>query len=126
MKTKVIFQKFEKINNVFKEELSFETNGILQNNILSFIDNEKIINVVTLDLPSVKVERKGEIVTILTFEQKKKTTLLIKTNFGNLNIDIYTQTLKYENNQLDIIYDVFETDTEFKTYKLKISLIHIK
>lgn len=122
MKVKVNFQKYIKINNTTKEELSFQTNGILQNDTLSFLDNEQIVNVVTIKLPKVVIERKGEIHSFLTFEQNKTTSLLLKTNFGNLNIDIYTHVLKHENNKLIIIYDVIETYDERKTYELNIQV----
>ena len=68
------------------------------------------------------IERKGEIHSFLTFEQNKTTTLLLKTNFGNLSIDIYTHKLTYENSKLEIIYDVVETNDENKTYELNIEL----
>lgn len=122
MKVKVNFQKKIKINNTTKEELSFQTNGILQNDTISFLDNEQIVNVVTIKLPKVVIERKGEIHSFLTFEQNKTTSLLLKTNFGNLNIDIYTHVLKHENNKLIIIYDVIETYDERKTYELNIQV----
>lgn len=122
MKVKVNFQKKIKINNTTKEELSFQTNGILQNDTLSFLDNEQIVNVVTIKLPKVVIERKGEIHSFLTFEQNKTTSLLLKTNFGNLTIDIYTHVLKHENNKLIIIYDVIETYDERKTYELNIQV----
>lgn len=122
MKVKVNFQKKIKINNTTKEELSFQTNGILQNDTLSFLDNEQIVNVVTIKLPKVVIERKGEIHSFLTFKQNKTTSLLLKTNFGNLNIDIYTHVLKHENNKLIIIYDVIETYDERKTYELNIQV----
>lgn len=122
MKVKVNFQKKIIIQNTSKEELVFQTNGILQNNVLSFIDNEQVVNVITLKLPVVIIERKGEIHSFLTFEQNKTTTLLLKTNFGNLSIDIYTHKLTYENSKLEIIYDVIETNDENKTYELNIEL----
>lgn len=122
MKVKVNFQKKIITQNTSKEELVFQTNGILQNNVLSFIDNEQVVNVITLKLPVVIIERKGEIHSFLTFEQNKTTTLLLKTNFGNLSIDIYTHKLTYENSELEIIYDVIETNDENKTYKLNIEL----
>jgi uncharacterized beta-barrel protein YwiB (DUF1934 family) len=122
MKVKVNFQKKIITQNTSKEELVFQTNGILQNNVLSFIDNEQVVNVITLKLPVVIIERKGEIHSFLTFEQNKTTTLLLKTNFGNLSIDIYTHKLTYENSKLEIIYDVVETNDENKTYELNIEL----
>lgn len=122
MKVKVNFQKKIIIQNTSKEELVFQTNGILQNNVLSFIDNEQVVNVITLKFPVVIIERKGEIHSFLTFEQNKTTTLLLKTNFGNLSIDIYTHKLTYENSKLEIIYDVIETNDENKTYELNIDL----
>jgi uncharacterized beta-barrel protein YwiB (DUF1934 family) len=122
MKVKVNFQKKIITQNTSKEELVFQTNGILQNNVLSFIDNEQVVNVITLKLPVVIIERKGEIHSFLTFEQNKTTTLLLKTNFGNLSIDIYTHKLTYENSKLEIIYDVIETNDENKTYELNIEL----
>lgn len=122
MKVKVNFQKKIITQNTSKEELVFQTNGILQNNVLSFIDNEQVVNVITLKLPVVIIERKGEIHSFLTFEQNKTTTLLLKTNFGNLSIDIYTHKLRYENSKLEIIYDVVETNDENKTYELNIEL----
>ena len=122
MKVKVNFQKKIIIQNTSKEELVFQTNGILQNNVLSFIDNEQVVNVITLKLPVVIIERKGEIHSFLTFEQNKTTTLLLKTNFGNLSIDIYTHKLTYKNSKLEIIYDVIETNDENKTYELNIDL----
>jgi uncharacterized beta-barrel protein YwiB (DUF1934 family) len=122
MKVKVNFQKKIITQNTSKEELVFQTNGILQNNVLSFIDNEQVVNVITLKLPVVIIERKGKIHSFLTFEQNKTTTLLLKTNFGNLSIDIYTHKLTYENSKLEIIYDVIETNDENKTYELNIDL----
>ncbi|MBR6517363.1 MAG: DUF1934 domain-containing protein [Bacilli bacterium] len=122
MKVKVNFQKKIITQNTSKEELVFQTNGILQNNVLSFIDNEQVVNVITLKFPVVIIERKGEIHSFLTFEQNKATTLLLKTNFGNLSIDIYTHKLTYENSKLEIIYDVIETNDENKTYELNIEL----
>lgn len=122
MKVKVNFQKKIITQNTSKEELVFQTNGILQNNVLSFIDNEQVVNVITLKLPVVIIERKGEIHSFLTFEQNKTTALLLKTNFGNLSIDIYTHKLTYENSKLEIIYDVIETNDENKTYELNIEL----
>ena len=122
MKVKVNFQKKIITQNTSKEELVFQTNGILQNNVLSFIDNEQVVNVITLKLPVVIIERKGERHSFLTFEQNKTTTLLLKTNFGNLSIDIYTHKLTYENSKLEIIYDVVETNDENKTYELNIDL----
>ena len=106
MKVNVNFKKY-KIENEEKElELFFNTNGIYQDRVLKFVDQEKVINVVVINLFEVIVQRSGEITSVMTFRNKQKTKFKMSASFGNLELDIYTSKLIVEKDSIYILYNL--------------------
>ncbi|MBE6131012.1 MAG: DUF1934 domain-containing protein [Erysipelotrichaceae bacterium] len=120
MKVNVNFKKY-KIENEKKElELFFNTNGIYQDRVLKFVDQEKVINLVTINLFEVVVQRSGEITSVMTFRNKQKTKFQMSASFGNLELDIYTSKLIIEKDSIYILYNVLEDINNYETYELHI------
>jgi len=120
MKVNVNFKKY-KIENEKKElELIFNTNGIYQDRVLKFVDQEKVINLVTINLFEVVVQRSGEITSVMTFRNKQKTKFQMSASFGNLELDIYTSKLIIEKDSIYILYNVLEDINNYETYELHI------
>ncbi len=120
MKVKVNFKKY-KIENEKKElELFFNTNGIYQDRVLKFVDQERVINLVTINLFEVVVQRSGEITSVMTFRNKQKTKFQMSASFGNLELDIYTSKLIIEKDSIYILYNVLEDINNYETYELHI------
>ena len=120
MKVNVNFKKY-KIENEEKElELFFNTNGIYQDRVLKFVDQEKVINVVVINLFEVIVQRSGEITSVMTFRNKQKTKFKMSASFGNLELDIYTSKLIVEKDSIYILYNVLEDINNYETYELHI------
>ena len=120
MKVKVNFKKY-KIENEKKElELFFNTNGIYQDRVLKFVDQEKVINLVTINLFEVIVQRSGEITSVMTFRNKQKTKFKMSASFGNLELDIYTSKLIIEKDSIYILYNVLEDINNYETHELHI------
>lgn len=120
MKVNVNFKKY-KIENEKKElELFFNTNGIYQDRVLKFVDQEKVINLVTINLFEVVVQRSGEITSVMTFRNKQKTKFKMSASFGNLELDIYTSKLIIEKDSIYILYNVLEDINNYETYELHI------
>ena len=120
MKVNVNFKKY-KIENERKElELFFNTTGIYQERVLKFVDQEKAINLVTINLFEVIVQRSGEITSVMTFRNKQKTKFKMSTSFGNLELDIYTSKLIIEKDSIYILYNVLEDINNYEIYELHI------
>lgn len=120
MKVNVNFKKY-KIENERKElELFFNTTGIYQERVLKFVDQEKAINLVTINLFEVIVQRSGEIASVMTFRNKQKTKFKMSTSFGNLELDIYTSKLIIEKDSIYILYNVLEDINNYEIYELHI------
>ena len=120
MKVNVNFKKY-KIENEKKElELFFNTNGIYQDRFLKFVDQDKTINLVTINLFEVIVQRSGEITSVMTFRNKQKTKFKMSVSFGNLELDIYTSKLIIEKDSIYILYNVLEDINNYETYELHI------
>lgn len=120
MKVNINFKKY-KIENEKKElELFFNTNGIYQDRFLKFVDQEKAINLVTINLFEVIVQRSGEVNSVMTFRNKQKTKFKMTASFGNLELDIYTSKLIVEKDSIYILYNVLEDINNYETYELHI------
>lgn len=120
MKVNVNLKKY-KIENEKKElELFFNTNGIYQDRFLKFVDQDKTINLVTINLFEVIVQRSGEITSVMTFRNKQKTKFKMSASFGNLELDIYTSKLIIEKDSIYILYNVLEDINNYETYELHI------
>lgn len=120
MKVNINFKKY-KIENDKKElELFFSTNGIYQDRVLKFVDQEKAINLVTINLFEVIVQRSGEVNSVMTFRNKQKTKFKMNASFGNLELDIYTSKLIVEKDSIYILYNVLEDINNYETYELHI------
>lgn len=120
MKVNINFKKY-KIENDKKElELFFSTNGIYQDRVLKFVDQEKAINLVTINLFEVIVQRSGEVNSIMTFRNKQKTKFKMNASFGNLELDIYTSKLIVEKDSIYILYNVLEDINNYEIYELHI------
>ena len=120
MKVNINFKKY-KIENDKKElELFFNTNGIYQDKVLKFVDQEKAINLVTINLFEVIVQRSGEVNSVMTFRNKQKTKFKMNASFGNLELDIYTSKLIVEKDSIYILYNVLEDINNYETYELHI------
>ena len=126
MKVLVEFKKYNIENSNKELDTSFEVNGIFQNNILKFIDNSKAMNVVTLNINEIIVERKSEINTYMFFKKKEKTKFLMNASFGTLELDIVTNELIVNNKKIYILYNVLEDVNSYKTYELHITFTPIK
>lgn len=126
MKVTVNFKKY-KIENEKKElELFFNTNGLYQDRTLKFLDQEKVINLVTINLFEVTVQRNGEINSVMTFKNKQKTKFKMSASFGNLELDIYTSKLIVEKDSIYILYNILEDINNYETYELHIAFTPLK
>lgn len=126
MKVIVNFKKYKIENGNRKIEVNFNTNGIYQNNILKFADEEKNINTIEIKFFEIIVERKGEVSTKMIFRNKQKTKFSMIASFGKLELDIYTNELIVKKDSIFILYNVLEDINNYETYELHISFIPLK
>ena len=126
MKVIVDFRKY-KIENERKElEVKFNTNGIYQDNVLKFVDENNAINLININLFEIIVERKSDILTYMKFRNKQKTKFKMSASFGNLELDIYTSELIIKKDSVYILYNVLEDINNYETYELYIEYIPLK
>ena len=126
MKVIVDFRKY-KIENERKElEVKFNTNGIYQDNVLKFVDENKAINLININLFEIIVERKSDILTYMKFRNKQKTKFKMSASFGNLELDIYTSELIIKKDSVYILYNVLEDVNNYETYELYIEYRPLK
>ena len=126
MKVIVDFRKY-KIENERKElEVKFNTNGIYLDNILKFVDENKGINLININLFEIIVERKSDILTYMKFRNKQKTKFKMSASFGNLELDIYTSELIIKKDSVYILYNVLEDINNYETYELYIEYRPLK
>lgn len=126
MKVIVDFRKY-KIENERKElEVKFNTNGIYQDNVLKFVDENNAINLININLFEIIVERKSDILTYMKFRNKQKTKFKMSASFGNLELDIYTSELIIKKDSVYIFYNVLEDINNYETYELYIEYIPLK
>ena len=126
MKVIVNFKKYKIENSNRRIEVNFNTNGIYQNNILKFADEEKNINTIEIKFFEIIVERKGEVSTKMIFRNKQKTKFSMTASFGKLELDTYTNELIVKNDSIFILYNVLEDINNYETYELHISFIPLK
>lgn len=126
MKVTINFKKYIIENNTKELETNFNTTGIYQDNILKFVDDTKAINLISLKLFEVSVERKSDYSTYMTFKKGQKTKFIMNATFGNLELDIYTNELTVNKESLFIIYNVLEDFNSYKTYELHITFTPLK
>ena len=126
MKVVVNFKKYKIENGNRKIEVNFNTNGIYQNNILKFADEEKNINTIEVKFFEIIVERKGEVSTKMIFRNKQKTKFIMTASFGKLELDIYTNELIVRKDSIFILYNVLEAINNYETYELHLSFIPLK
>ena len=126
MKVIVDFRKY-KIENERKElEVKFNTNGIYQDNVLKFVDENKAINLININLFEIIVKRKSDILTYMKFRNKQKTKFKMSASFGNLELDIYTSELIIKKDSVYILYNVLEDINNYETYELYIEYRPLK
>lgn len=126
MKVIVDFRKY-KIENERKElEVKFNTNGIYQDNVLKFVDENNAINLININLLEIIVERKSDILTYMKFRNKQKTKFKMSASFGNLELDIYTSELIIKKDSVYILYNVLEDINNYETYELYIEYRPLK
>ena len=126
MKVSINFKKYIIENTKKEKESEFVVNGIYQDNVLKFIDNDKVINRITINTNEILVERTSEITTFMSFKQKLKTKFVMNAPFGHLELDIYTNELTINKEKLFILYNVLEDFNSYKTYELHITFTPIK
>ena len=126
MKVSINFKKYIIENTKKEKESEFVVNGIYQDNVLKFIDNDKVINRITINTNEILVERTSEITTFMSFKQKLKTKFVMNAPFGHLELDIYTNELIINKEKLFILYNVLEDFNSYKTYELHITFTPIK
>lgn len=126
MKVIVNFKKYRIENGKKELEVDFNTNGIYQDNILKFVDKEKAINLVSIKLFEVIVERKRDVLTNMKFRNKQKTKFIMNASFGNLELDIYTSELIIRKGSVYILYNVLEDINNYETYELHIEYRPLK
>ncbi|OCN03944.1 hypothetical protein A4S06_03880 [Erysipelotrichaceae bacterium MTC7] len=56
-----------------------------------------------------QIERVGDVHSILTFKENDDTTNLIKSEYGDMNIDLFTHLYRKSDNQVIIAYDVLQS-----------------
>ncbi|MDH6366842.1 uncharacterized beta-barrel protein YwiB (DUF1934 family) [Breznakia sp. PH1-1] len=56
-----------------------------------------------------QIERIGDVHSILKFIENEDTTNLIKSEFGDMNIDLFTHLYRKDDNQVVIAYDVLHS-----------------
>lgn len=126
MKVTINFKKYIIENSSKELEISFNTTGIYQDNILKFIDDSKAMNFISVNLFEIIVERKSDISTIMSFQKHQKTKFIMNASFGNLELDIYTNELIVNKESLFIVYNVLEDFNSYKTYELHVTFTPIK
>ncbi len=126
MKVTINFKKYIIENSSKELEISFNTTGIYQDNILKFIDDSKAMNFISVNLFEIIVERKSDISTIMSFKKHQKTKFIMNASFGNLELDIYTNELIVNKESLFIVYNVLEDFNSYKTYELHVTFTPIK
>ena len=126
MKVTINFKKYIIENSSKELEISFNTTGIYQDNILKFIDDSKAMNFISVNLFEIVVERKSDISTIMSFKKHQKTKVFLNASFGNLDLDIYTNELIVNKESLFIVYNVLEDFNSYKTYELHVTFTPIK
>lgn len=126
MKVLIKFKKYIIENGKKEKETDFEISGIYQEHTLKYIDNDKVINLVTIKNDEVIVERKSDITSVMSFKNKTKSNFLMKAPFGKLELDIYTNELCINKESIYILYKVLEDFNSYKTYELYITFTAIK
>ena len=91
------------------------------NRILTFIDNEKIINNIYINFADVVIERKNESNSKLTLKNKNKTKYDLNTPYGKMSFDIYTNELIIQKNSIYALYQVVEDNDSSKLHELHIA-----
>ena len=126
MKVLIKFKKYIIENGKKEKETDFEISGIYQEHTLKYIDNDKVMNLVTIKNDEVIVERKSDITSVMSFKNKTKSNFLMKAPFGKLELDIYTNELCINKESIYILYKVLEDFNSYKTYELYITFTAIK
>ncbi len=126
MKVLIKFNRYIIENGKRDLEISFVANGIFQDNIIKYIDNDKGMNLISIKENQIYVERKSEIQSIMTFKKGVKTKYSMIASFGQLELDIYTNQLNVEKDKIFIVYNVIEELNSYKTYELNITFTPLK
>lgn len=121
MKVIVEFKKYIIENGIKNVELNFTTNGMYINRTLTFVDNEKQINTVTVNFAEVIIERKSTIISKLILKNKNKTNYDLNTPYGKMSLDIYTNELIINKDSIYAIYQIVEDVETSKLHELQIT-----
>lgn len=121
MKVIVEFKKYIIENGIKQLEFNYTAKGMYLNRILTFIDNEKIINNIYINFADVVIERKNESNSKLTLKNKNKTKYDLNTPYGKMSFDIYTNELIIQKNSIYALYQVVEDNDSSKLHELHIA-----
>ena len=121
MKVIVEFKKYIIENGIKQLELNYTAKGMYLNRILTFVDNEKIINNVYINFADIVIERKTESNSKLTLKNKNKTKYDLNTPYGKMSFDIYTNELIIQKNSIYALYQVVEDNDSSKLHELHIA-----
>ena len=121
MKVIVEFKKYIIENGIKQLELNYAAKGMYLNRVLTFVDNEKIINNIYINFADVVIERKNESNSKLTLKNKNKTNYDLNTPYGKMSFDIYTNELIIQKNSIYALYQVVEDNDSSKLHELHIA-----
>ncbi|MBR2138552.1 MAG: DUF1934 family protein [Bacilli bacterium] len=121
MKVIVEFKKNIIENGIKNVELNFTTNGMYINRTLTFVDNEKQINTVTINFAEVIIERKSTTTSKLILKNKNKTNYDLNTPYGKMSLDIYTNELIINKDSIYVIYQIVDDVETSKLHELQIT-----
>ena len=121
MKVIVEFKKYIIENGIKQLELNYAAKGMYLNRVLTFVDNEKIINNVYINFADIVIERKTESNSKLTLKNKNKTNYDLNTPYGKMSFDIYTNELIIQKNSIYALYQVVEDNDSSKLHELHIA-----
>lgn len=112
----IVFYSLDSYNN----KVYFKTEGIFNNNILSFSDDISNYEFIIKN-DFITLNRTGSVIMNLIFKKNKKTEGSYKNELGlEMKLEIFTKFLSIKNNKIDIEYDLFINNELISSHKIKI------
>lgn len=87
--------------------------------MLSYTESDRHTNVVIRAYPDeLRIERNGEVITNLRCLRNKKTLGTILSEFGTIELDIYTHKYIRKENAIAVAYDILNGDEVSDGYRI--------
>lgn len=107
-----------KISSKNEKELKGEVNGIKNNNIITYKDDDSLVNIL-LEKNVISIKRENEKMHLtLKFEENKSniTNYYIKDLGFNFDVDARTKKLLIEENKISVSYELYINDEYSDTF----------